>query len=121
MEAAMAEPLITDDQFAQLLVNGARSAAGEDIDPHPIVKFFTPDAGATWLLTEADPDEPDRLFGLCDLGLGCPELGYVSLAEIQSVRGKLGLPIERDLFFKAEHPLSWYTRLAQAEGRIVTD
>ncbi len=121
MEATMAEPLITDDQRAQLLANGIRSAAGECIDPHPVVKLFTPDAGATWLLTEADPDEPDRLFGLCDLGLGCPELGYVSLAEIQSVRGKLGLPIERDLFFKPDHPLSWYTRFARAAGRIATD
>ena len=33
MEAIMAEPLITESQLAQLLANGARSAAGEDIDP----------------------------------------------------------------------------------------
>lgn len=54
---------------------------------------------ATWLLSESDPDDPDRLFGLCDLGLGFPELGYVSLAEIITLRGKLGLPIERDQHF----------------------
>ena len=29
-------------------------------------------------------------FGLCDLGIGCPELGYVSLSELKSVRGRLG-------------------------------
>ena len=79
MEAIMAEPLITDELYAQLFANGARSAAGEDIDPHPVVKLFTPDAGATWLITEADPEYPDHMFGLCDLGLGSPELGYVSL------------------------------------------
>lgn len=62
----MAAALITDELYARLLANGARSAAGEDIDPRPVVKFFTPDAGATWLLTEADPEDPDRLFGLCD-------------------------------------------------------
>ena len=39
------------------------------------MKLFTPDANATWLLTELDPVEPDRAFGLCDLGLGYPELG----------------------------------------------
>ena len=39
---------------------------------------FTPDAGATWLLTEIDPDDHDHAFGLCDLGQGFPELGYVS-------------------------------------------
>ena len=121
MEAIMAEPLITESQLAQLFANGARSAAGEDIDPRPVVKFFTPDAGATWLITEADPAAPDCLFGLCDLGLGEPELGYVSLAEIQSVRGKLGLPIERDLYFTARHPLSHYAKRARDAGRIVTD
>lgn len=96
MEADMAAALITDELYARLLANGARSAAGEDIDPRPVVKLFTPDAGATWLLTEADPEDPDRLFGLCDLGLGEPELGYVSLAEIRSVRGQLRLPVERE-------------------------
>ncbi|MGV2067026.1 DUF2958 domain-containing protein [Agrobacterium sp. 22-226-1] len=117
----MAEPLITESQLAQLLANGARSAAGEDIDPRPIVKLFTPNAGATWLITEVDPADPDRLFGLCDLGLGEPELGYVSLSEIQSVRGKLGLPIERDLYFTAEYRLSLYAKRARDAGRIVTD
>lgn len=121
MEAIMAEPLITEDQLAQLLANGARSVAGEDIDPKPIVRLFTPDAGATWLITEADPADPDHLFGLCDLGLGEPELGYVSLAEIQSVRGKLGLAVERDLYFKADYPLSLYAKRARDAGRIVTD
>lgn len=121
MEADMAEPLITNEQLAQLVANGARSAAGEDIDPHPVVKLFTPDAGATWLVTEADPDDSDRLFGLCDLGLGEPELGYVSLAEIRSVRGKLGLPVERDLYFTAQYPLSRYAKQARRAGMIVTD
>jgi len=29
----------------------------------------------------------------------CPELGYSSLIEMEGVRGKLGLPIERDLYW----------------------
>ena len=65
----MSLPLITTAQKAELLVNGARSALGEPLDPPPVVKLFTPDAGATWLLTELDPADPDRAFGLCDLGL----------------------------------------------------
>ena len=52
--------------------------------PLPVVKLFTPDASATWLLTELDPADPDLAFGLCDLGLGCPELGYVRLSELES-------------------------------------
>lgn len=102
-----------------MLANGRRSAAGEDRDPPPVVKLFTPDGAATWLLTELDPDHPDIAFGLCDLGLGCPELGTVSLAEIASVRGALGLPVERDLFFAADRSLSAYAREARAAGGIV--
>ena len=93
---------ITDAQRTQLLANGRRTIENEEYDPQPVVKLFTPDAGATWLLTEIDPDDEDRAFGLCDLGQGFPELGYVSLAELQSVRGRLGLSIERDLHFTAD-------------------
>jgi len=96
----------------------ARTAAGEEIDPSPVVKLFTPDAGATWLLTELDPIDPDLAFGLCDLGLGYPELGYVRVPEIASVRGALGLPVERDLFFKADRPLSRYVEEAQRLGVV---
>ena len=111
--------LFTEAQRRELISNGERSAAGEQIDPHPIVKLFTPDAGATWLLTELDPSEPDRAFGLCDLGLGCPELGYVSITELASVRGPLGLPIERDLYFTANGPLSGYAAEAHRRRRVV--
>jgi hypothetical protein len=48
------------------------------IDFEPVVKIFTPDGNATRLLTELDPIGEHLAFGLCDLGLGEPELGYVS-------------------------------------------
>ena len=111
--------LISDELRAQLLANGRQSLADEGFDPPPVVKLFTPDAGATWLLTEIDPDDDDHAFGLCDLGLGFPELGYVSLAELAIVRGCLGLPVERDLHFKADKAISAYAREARMSGRIV--
>ena len=114
----MNAPLITAAQRAQLLANGHRTAGDEEIDPKPVVKLFTPDAGAAWLLTELAPDDPDLAFGLCDLGLGCPELGYVRLSELAAVRGRLGLPVERDRHFRADKPLSAYAEEAQAKGRI---
>ncbi|MBB4199832.1 hypothetical protein GGD83_003656 [Rhodoblastus sphagnicola] len=40
----MTAALITNELCARLLANGALSAAGEDIDPRPVVKLFTPDA-----------------------------------------------------------------------------
>ncbi|WP_426421787.1 DUF2958 domain-containing protein [Bradyrhizobium genosp. A] len=107
--------LLTVEDRVRLLVN---ALAGER-DHFPVVKLFTPDAGATWLLTECDPDEPDRLFGLCDLGLNCPELGYVQLTEIKEIRGRLGLPVERDLHFTADKPISAYADEARVKGRIV--
>ena len=110
--------LITDELRAQLLANGQRSLEHDDLDPLPVVKLFMPDAGATWLLTEIDPGDHDRAFGLCDLGQGFPELGYVSLAELQSVRGRLGLPVERDLHFKATKAISAYALEARLAGRI---
>ncbi|MBS0344567.1 MAG: DUF2958 domain-containing protein [Proteobacteria bacterium] len=57
---------------------------------------------------------------MCDLGLGCPELGRISLAALAAVRGQLGLPVERDMHFRAEKRLSAYAREARLAGRIVT-
>jgi Protein of unknown function (DUF2958) len=89
------------------------------IDFKPVVKFFTPDAQCTWLLTELDPDH-ELAFGLCDLGLGCPELGYVSFTELRTVRGELGLPIERDEHFDADKTLSAYADAVRQHGHVVT-
>jgi hypothetical protein len=117
----MASPIIMSEAlFQQLLANGHCTAGGEEIDPAPVVKLFTPDANATWLLTEVDPDDKDLAFGLCDLGLGSPELGYVRLSELAEVRGLLGLPVEVDLHFDATEQLSAFASAARAAGRIVT-
>lgn len=116
--------LITQAQTEQLLANGRAQRAAIDrqdqaLDFKPVVKLFTPDANATWLLTELDEDS-ELAFGLCDLGLGCPEIGYVSLTELRSVRGNLKLPIERDLHFEAHKTISAYADEARTLGRIVT-
>lgn len=114
----MSAPSNLPSERERLLANGRISAAGETIDPQPVVKLFTPDANATWLLTELDPDDPGIAFGLCDLGLGAPELGYVALAEIAGIRGRFGLPIERDDHFHPYKPLSAYAAEARHAGRI---
>lgn len=115
--------LFTKEQLARLLDNGRRQAPVKGTDTEhdffPVVKLFTPDASCTWLLTEIDPEDTDIAFGLCDLGLGYPELGDVSLSELSLVRGKLGLPIESDLHFKARGRLSTYVEAARQAGYIV--
>jgi hypothetical protein len=82
-------------------------------DKIAVVKFFTPDANCprslglvprhsergsreTWYVCEFDGD--DTLFGFV-IGLEA-EWGYIPLNELQSVRGPLGLPIERDRYWR---------------------
>ena len=71
-------------------------------DPMAIVKLFTPDSNWTWYITEYQP-ETKMAFGLVD-GLE-KELGYISIAELEQVKGPVGLKIERDLWFRPQ-PLS---------------
>jgi hypothetical protein len=116
--------LLTKQQREQMLKNGRILAAHdyEDGTPQPefrpVVKLFTPDANCTWLLSEIDPECEDIAFGLCDLGLGSPELGSVCISEIQSLRGRLGLPVERDRSFEADKTLSEYADDARLAQRI---
>jgi hypothetical protein len=115
--------LLTTEIREQLLRNGrVREALAEEgkAEPDfiPVVKLFTPDAGCTWLLTGLDPEEPDIAFGLCDLGMGFPELGCVRISEIESLRGRLGLPAERDLHFAPVHTISVYASAAHRAGAI---
>lgn len=113
--------LIPHDLGFALRVNGLTSrvhAARETtFDPWPVVKFFNPVGAATWLASEIDADG-DTLFGLADLGFGCPELGCFSLAEIAAVRLPFGLGIERDVHFDALAPLSVWTETARRLGAI---
>ncbi|UYV16668.1 DUF2958 domain-containing protein [Porphyrobacter sp. ULC335] len=104
--------LLTLTLRQRLLANGANRG-----DHVPVVKLFNPLGAATWLISECDGDG-DTLFGLADLGFGCPELGCVSWAEIAAVRLPLGLRLARDLNFAARHPLSVYAAAARAQGHI---
>ncbi|GHD99788.1 transposase [Defluviimonas sp. 20V17] len=109
--------LLTQSIRDQLLRNGhlrytAEEAGEDEPDFLPVVKLFTPDAGCTWLLTELDPEDNDIAFGLCDLGIGFPELGRVRISELEEVKGCLGLPVERDLHFRPKHTIAVYARAA---------
>ena len=65
------------------------------LDAKALVKFFTPDSNWTWYASEFDGE--DIFFGVVS-GFEV-ELGYFSLSELKNLRGPLGLPIERDLYF----------------------
>lgn len=116
--------LLLNEQRNQMLKNGSlndilRSQGLKEHDYPPVVKLFCPWGGATWLLSELDPEDPDIAFGLCDLGMGFPELGNVRLSEIMSVTGPGGLRIERGMHFKANKSLSAYADEARRHQCIV--
>ena len=116
--------LRTIEQERRMRQNGEANAAraikdGKTEDFPPVVKLFCPWNGATWLLTELDPDDPVIAFGLYDLGIGFPELGGVRLSEIAAISGPGGLRIERDLYFTPNKTLQGYAEAALREERII--
>jgi hypothetical protein len=69
----------------------------------PAVYIWVAFTRSTWVLWEYDP-ETGEAFGLCDLGLGFPELGYVNVHEIIDVAN------DRSLFVMIDTKLN--TRFA---------
>jgi len=108
--------LLTPELHAALRMNADR-ADESDHDPVPVVKLFNPLGAATWLATEL-LDDGDTLFGLADLGFGCPELGYFSLGEIARLYLPFGLTIERDIGFSTSTSLSVWADTARRAGSI---
>jgi hypothetical protein len=111
--------LLTPALRIDLRINAEVAARGEPgHDPTPLLKLFNPVGAATWLATELAADH-DTLFGLADLGFGCPELGSFSLSEIAALRLPFGLRIERDLTFASAVPLSVWADTARRAGSIM--
>jgi hypothetical protein len=71
-------------------------ATAQESDPLVICKFFFPSFQWTWYAIEFDGN--DLVYGFVDSDV--PELGTFSLSELTSNRDKLGLSLERDLYFK---------------------
>ncbi|WP_460786275.1 DUF2958 domain-containing protein, partial [Melaminivora jejuensis] len=85
-------PLITDADRAHLLAKGEARTT----DPLPVVRLFTPDAHATWLLVSLDPTDGDTAHGLIDLGIGMPALGTVKLSDLAAIVGPRQQPVRRE-------------------------
>lgn len=112
--------IVTPEELAELAQNARRSVEQPGYDPVPVAAFHAPDGPQIWLLTEI-ADDGDTAYGLCDMGVGCPEPGEVSLAWLASLRGPLGLPVERLHGTSSIRGmrLSQLARAAHAAGRIV--
>ena len=115
--------LMTEELRAELLGNWGQP----DSKTRPALKIFSPVGAATWLIHSMDPRNNDLLYGLCDLGCDSPELGQVSLSELQEVRIPLPampgvtqehLGLERDLYFEPQNTMAVYTEAARRNGKI---
>ena len=75
-------------------------------DKRAAVKFFTPDSNWTWFAVEGSRQEDGDMlfFGLVD-GFE-KEWGYFMLSELSSIRGPMGLPVERDMYYDGEIPVA---------------
>jgi hypothetical protein len=72
----------------------------------PICKLFTPWGAVTWLITGI---EGGILYGFADLGMGCVEWGGIAtLGEMEAIRGRFGLKIERDLHWTARADVNYF-------------
>lgn len=110
--------LLTPQQREQMLANGRANEGHEETEDFlPVVRLLCTWNEAIWLLTELDPEDPDIAFGLCDLGMGFPELGTVRLSELESIEGPLGLRIQRDDNFTPTRRLSTYAYFARRQPR----
>ena len=94
------------------------NAKQPEMERKPIVKLFAPWGAATWLISEYNEDTGE-LFGLCDLGHGHPELGYVMRQEIEQITGPFGLRIERDRHWENDgRTLEAYADEAREKGQL---
>ena len=107
--------ILLTKQIKEQLIGNYKYNAGEDCSP--VVKLFG-GSSCTWLLTELDP-KTNVAFGLCDLGMGSPELGYVSMDELESIKfPPFGLGVERDRHFEAVKSIYNYAQESRHLGYI---
>src|SRR5579863_2136740 len=88
--------LLTDELRTRLPPLYSQEKAPE---PTVYAKFFLPGTSWTWYVTEGGPQEDDYLFFGFVVGQES-EFGYFLLSELEGVRTRLGLAVERDLYFR---------------------
>ena len=79
--------------------------SNENVPPEEqvaVLKIFDPTGRYMFYVTEGEERENDVLlygYAISPLGPDCDEWGYASLNELQAVKGRLGLGLERDIYF----------------------
>jgi hypothetical protein len=104
------------DRIHKELIANSRYNASSCRRLFPVVKLFSPDANAVWLFTKVLRNNFNVAYGLIDIGQGNPHLGYVDLQLLSTARGRMGLPVERDLNFAPDYDLWVYEVASSFDG-----
>jgi hypothetical protein len=88
---------------------------GSDLSKQEVVaKIFNPTGNGRWYILNSDPEDPDYLWAIVDLGYGA-EVGSVSRNDLETYRGRFGLGFERDLGFDPINAEELYQGLRNGE------
>ena len=107
--------LFTNEITEELAANGKKEEYGNHV---PVVKIFDSYGPSIWLVTESDPEAPNILVCLADLGFQCPEIGSVYRSELETMKNVVGLPLERDVDFHTTVPLMDWSKVSSKIGYI---
>ena len=106
--------LITREQFALLLLNGATYDADSDENTKPVIKLINPADSETWLIVSVNPDDPDTAYCLNISSTGLPELKNISIEKLSNYQHPVsGKKIERDISWRADKSIKEYYIEAQ--------
>ena len=91
-----------------------------------VAKIFNPYGNGRWFLLNSDPEDPNYLWAIVEMGKGNVEMGSVSRKELESIRVTAWrFPLERDLSFRPRNAKEIYDGLLQGkhfeEGGHVSD
>ncbi len=113
--------ILSELHLEKLIENGKKikDDVKKDI---PVVVFLRlyNNPPCAWMLASIDPDNHDIAFGLMQIGDGFPELGYVSLKELEDLRGHNGNKVKHDPLFEDADKLdiNSYAKMAKQMGQI---
>lgn len=117
--------ILTKQQFAALIANGKAlklaEKANEKCKLVPQVLLRLPNSPpSAWLLASVTPEDKDLVFGLMEVAGGEPELGFMSLKELELLKGYQGKGVYHDPLFKdaALLDIHEYAEMAKLFGQI---
>ena len=111
------------DNLREIMIHNAQEVQNDLAKDHaPVVKLHSKYGKAIWLLSELDATN-NIAYGLCDLGQGKPELSYVSITDLESIKhARLKVPmVEIDPAFDGKYAMSVYLAAAKLNKRVTED